>query len=200
MFPLKQRKLIRGCQAHINAGLGCGADYVANYVDLFSPFIGKVEIYSGVQGGKWLRLTRTNGDAIEFAHLDKYLVQNGDQVQAGLLIAKTGNTGTVTTGPHLHVQIFRDGKRLDPEQYNWEDAVLPPSACQAEKEEIRRLNTEIGVVTKQRDDLRIELANEKEGHVATLEQLKTSQAEVTKLEEKVKVNQTKIDQIKGIVL
>ena len=43
------------------------------------------------------------------------------RVKEGEQIAITGNTGTKTTGPHCHTQIIRDGKRLDPEQYLWEN-------------------------------------------------------------------------------
>lgn len=123
MFPTKLRKTIRGCQAHINAGLGCGLDTVASVgTELFAPFDGKLETYYGNQGGNWARITRINGDVIEMAHLSKYVVKSGN-VKAGQLIAYTGNTGSVTTGPHLHIQIIRDGKRLDPETYNWEDGI-----------------------------------------------------------------------------
>lgn len=170
MFPLKIRKLIRGAAAHIAAGLGAAADYVANYVDLFSPFDGIVEIYTGVQGGNWLRLIRPNGDKVEFAHLSQYKVINGAQVKAGQLIAETGNTGTITTGPHLHIQIFREGKRLDPEKYNWEDVILPPMTCELEKEEIRKLNFELGVVTPQRDKALVDLAQEKLDHAEDVKQ------------------------------
>ena len=118
MFPLKTRKLIRGFQAHIKAGLGGAADYEAKFVPLYAPFDGTVSVYSGVQGGKWARLTRENGDQIEFAHLSKYI--SAGQVREGDEIAITGNTGQVTTGPHLHVQIINShGQRIDPEAYNW---------------------------------------------------------------------------------
>lgn len=119
MFPLKQRKLIRGFQAHIQAGLGGATDYVADHVTLYAPFAGRIEVYKGVQGGNWLRLIRDNGDKIEFAHLSKYL-QTGGQVSEGEEIAITGNTGQITTGPHKHIQIIRNGKRIDPETYQWE--------------------------------------------------------------------------------
>ena len=130
---MKQRKLIRGCQAHINAGLGCGADYVASTgTPLYAPFDGEITTYWGSQGGNWSRLTRINGDRIEMAHLDRYVVRSG-KVRSGDLIAYTGNTGAITTGPHKHIQIIRDGKRLDPERYNWEESVIiPPMTCEQE--------------------------------------------------------------------
>lgn len=123
MFPLKEQKLIRGCQAHINAGLSCGADYRANYVPLYAPFPGKIETYWGNEGGNWLRLITDNGDRLEFAHLSKYNQTSG-RVSMGEQIAVTGNTGSITSGPHLHIQIFRNGKRLDPEKYDWGSLLL----------------------------------------------------------------------------
>ncbi len=119
MFPLRERKLIRGCKAHKNAGLGCGADYEADYVELYAPFDGRDDIWGGKQGGNWISFLRNNGDVIQFAHLDKY--KAGGIVKEGDLIAITGNTGEITTGPHLHIQIKdKFGNRLDPEDYDWD--------------------------------------------------------------------------------
>lgn len=119
MFPLRERKLIRGCKAHKNAGLGCGADYEADYVELYAPFDGRDDIWEGKQGGNWISFLRNNGDVIQFAHLDKY--KAGGMVKEGDLIAITGNTGEITTGPHLHIQIKdKFGNRLDPEDYDWD--------------------------------------------------------------------------------
>lgn len=126
MFPLSQRKLFHPvystCQGHINRGLSCAADYKAYYVELWCPFNGKIETYWGREGGNWLRLIRSNGDVLEFAHLSTYLKRKGS-AKTGELLAYTGNTGAITTNPHLHVQIFVKGKRVDPEKYNWEDGL-----------------------------------------------------------------------------
>lgn len=197
MFPLKQRQLIRGCQAHITAGLGCGADYVAKYVDLYLPFDGTVELYSGVQGGKWLRLIRSNGDKIEFAHLDRYFVNPGFHKQ-GTRVALTGNTGEITTGPHLHAQIFNPaGQRLDPEKYKWEESSM---TCEQElaqaKEEIRKLNTEIGVVTQERDIARNQLIQEKQSHKETLEKLTATEQDRDRI---VEERNKKFNQIKAVI-
>jgi hypothetical protein len=113
-FPLKERSLIRGCAEHKAAGLGCGADYVANFVPLYSPVDGSVFLFEEPQGGNWIRVTDTEGRGWEMAHLSERYVKTGDHVHAGQLIGKTGNTGTVTTGPHLHLQVFKHLTRLDP--------------------------------------------------------------------------------------
>lgn len=128
MFPLKERKLIRGAAAHVKAGLGVGADYRANYQPLYAPFDGVVSVPYGAyllwpvnQGGKWIRVTCTNGDVIEFGHNSKWLVTSG-RVVKGQQIAVTGNTGKITTVPHCHAQIFIHNVRVDPEKYPWDDA------------------------------------------------------------------------------
>lgn len=123
MFPLSKRKLIRGAMAHIKAGLGAGADYEAVYTGFKIPFDGIAKKYHGTEGGNWLRVTRPNGDQIELAHLSEYQVSDGT-VKEGQNGGITGNTGSITTGPHLHIQIIRSGKRLDPEKYDWGDSKL----------------------------------------------------------------------------
>lgn len=122
MFPLKQRQLIRGAAAHVAAGLGVAADYVASTgTPYFAPFSGALSIPYGPngQGGIWLRLTRPDGVKIEVAHLQKYVKSSGT-VSEGELIAYTDNTGKLTSGPHAHIQIFdKNNNRVDPEKFNW---------------------------------------------------------------------------------
>ena len=56
-----------------------------------------------------------NGDGIRalYAHADRLLVRSGDRVERGEVIATVGTTGA-STGPHLHMEVFRDGRRLNP--------------------------------------------------------------------------------------
>ena len=116
MFPLREKKLIRGFEAHIQAGLDGAADYVASYKELIKPFDGTLKKSWGPEGGYWLTLTRTNGDVLKFAHLSQYVNLSA---RVGEVMAITGNTGKITTGPHLHLEIYREGKRIDPEKYTW---------------------------------------------------------------------------------
>src|SRR3990167_5226184 len=116
-FPLRAVKVIRGFQDHIKAGLQGAVDYVANFETVFAPFSGQLEFYQGPQGGNWARIIRANGDKIEFAHLKQYLKKPG-LCNEGDHIAVSGNSGELTTGPHLHIQIIDSlGFRLDPEKY-----------------------------------------------------------------------------------
>lgn len=191
MFPLAQRNLIRGAAAHVAAGLGIGTDHVARYVELFAPFDGDtVSTFSGVQGGNWLRLKRPNGDVIEFAHLDRYIKKTGI-TKMGEVLAITGNTGQVTTGPHLHTQIFRNGQRIDPDKYLWNTVAMP--TCEQDlavaKETIRVLNTEVARVTQERDLARKQFADEKTSHANTQDVLAGTRTERDKAIADLKVCQ-----------
>ena len=51
-----------------------------------------------------------------FAHLQDFAVQPGQRVRRGDPIARSGNTGR-TTGPHLHMELLRNGTRVDPQDW-----------------------------------------------------------------------------------
>jgi hypothetical protein len=51
-----------------------------------------------------------------YAHLNKLMVDKGDRVKRGEVIAHTGNTGR-STGPHLHFEIRVKDRARDPAQY-----------------------------------------------------------------------------------
>ena len=54
-----------------------------------------------------------NGVTTLFSHLDGYTVEEGQRVVKGELIATVGNTGR-STGPHVHIETYKDGERVDP--------------------------------------------------------------------------------------
>jgi murein DD-endopeptidase MepM/ murein hydrolase activator NlpD len=45
------------------------------------------------------------------------LKEVGDHVKAGEAIAIIGNSGELSSGPHLHFELWRNGTPLDPEKY-----------------------------------------------------------------------------------
>ena len=76
--------------------------------DLPSPISGKVEkIGHQTQMGNVLYISDIETGAIHvFAHLSAIKVKEGEHVIRNQVIAKTGNTGTITSGPHLHYEII----------------------------------------------------------------------------------------------
>ncbi len=63
------------------------------------------------------KLKGTNKDVkIFYGHLDEILVDVGDEIKKGEVVAKCGKTGLVT-GAHLHYTIYVDGETVDPLQY-----------------------------------------------------------------------------------
>lgn len=63
--------------------------------------------------GNCIVLTKENGDYSKYFHMDTILVAEGDVVFAGDLIGTVGSTG-LSTGPHLHLEIWIDGMHIDP--------------------------------------------------------------------------------------
>jgi len=52
-----------------------------------------------------------------YKHNSKLLKRAGSQVKAGEAIAIIGNSGELTTGPHLHFELWHNGTPINPEQY-----------------------------------------------------------------------------------
>lgn len=83
--------------------------------DLFATFDGKVVArFYKEKGGNQLVIANDDGSRSGYAHLNEFLVNIGDRVKKGQLVAKSGNTG-FSTGPHLHFTFKNtDGKAIDP--------------------------------------------------------------------------------------
>ena len=65
--------------------------------------------------GYRLTLEHADGMRTRYAHLSKFLVNAGDPVRQGQIVAETGSTGW-STGPHLHLEVLLDGAYADPMQ------------------------------------------------------------------------------------
>jgi murein DD-endopeptidase MepM/ murein hydrolase activator NlpD len=63
--------------------------------------------------GLFVLLRHSAGYETMYGHASRVLVRKGDAVQAGEVIALSGNSGR-STAPHLHFEIRREGRSLDP--------------------------------------------------------------------------------------
>lgn len=52
-----------------------------------------------------------------YKHNAELLKSAGDRVKAGDAVAIIGNTGQLTTGPHLHFELWHRGNAINPQQY-----------------------------------------------------------------------------------
>ncbi|PYO99699.1 MAG: hypothetical protein DMD61_06485 [Gemmatimonadetes bacterium] len=63
--------------------------------------------------GLFVLLRHSGGYETMYGHASRVLVRDGDSIQAGQVIALSGNSGR-STAPHLHFEIRREGKSIDP--------------------------------------------------------------------------------------
>ncbi len=66
--------------------------------------------------GKMVHISHGYGMATRYAHMSEILVRPGQRVNRGDVIGKVGSTGR-STGPHLHYEVFKSGRRADPRKY-----------------------------------------------------------------------------------
>ena len=64
-------------------------------------------------GGNYIIIDHYNNYKTYYGHLSKILIRKNEKVEKGQVIGKSGNTGR-STGPHIHYQVFSDGKAIDP--------------------------------------------------------------------------------------
>lgn len=104
--PRAPTNIVSANHAGVDIGANTGADIVASME-------GKVEVVSS-QGDYGNHLKITNGEiSTLYAHCSKIVVNEGDSIKQGQKIAEVGSTGRAT-GPHLHFEIRRNNKTVDP--------------------------------------------------------------------------------------
>ncbi len=63
--------------------------------------------------GNFVTIDHGNGYTTNFAHLNRFLVKEGDQVERGQIIGQVGSSGR-TTGIHLHYEVCLNNKPINP--------------------------------------------------------------------------------------
>lgn len=70
-----------------------------------------------LETGNTIAIQHANNVVSFYKHNATLLKKTGDRVKSGEAIAIIGNTGEQTTGPHLHFELWKDGKPLNPAEY-----------------------------------------------------------------------------------
>jgi len=73
--------------------------------------------------GKLVRIAHKEGLETRYGHLGEITVGQGDQISQGDVIGRVGKSG-VSTGYHLHFEIRRKGKPVNPLSY----LIVPPKS------------------------------------------------------------------------
>ncbi len=69
------------------------------------------------EGGNTLAVQHADGYVSVYKHNEKLLHRLGERVRARDAVAVSGNTGEISTGPHLHFELWRDGLPQDPRAF-----------------------------------------------------------------------------------
>ena len=93
-----------------------GIDLRANYEPAYAITYGEV-IHVGYDNRSGLFVTIRHGSiTLSYCHLSQSLVTKGTHVRPGTPIGITGNSGSRSTGPHLHLTLkdTKKGRAIDP--------------------------------------------------------------------------------------
>ena len=106
-----------------------GCDFTTDYGTKISATAAGTVIHSDWLGGygKVIEIDHGFGLHTLFAHCDELKVRKGQKVLRGQFIATVGMTG-LTSGPHCHYEVHRDGRPIDPKSYLAQEPFMGPMA------------------------------------------------------------------------
>ncbi|MFZ4613289.1 MAG: M23 family metallopeptidase [Bacteroidia bacterium] len=96
-----------------------GIDIVTKKDESIKSTLAGTVIYSGwtSESGYMIQIQHNNDIVSVYKHNSVVLKNEGERVNAGQVIAIVGNSGEITTGPHLHFEIWHKGTAIDPQDY-----------------------------------------------------------------------------------
>jgi murein DD-endopeptidase MepM/ murein hydrolase activator NlpD len=148
-----------------------------------APAAGVIIESGEVQGyGQAIYIDHGRGTITRLGHLSQREVAVGQQVEAGQVIALSGNTGH-STGPHLHFEVRQGGRPVDPfaqhpTDFAGTDAKAQQLAREREQEQ-KQADAQQARFDNEMRDLQTELLTAQRGRVTSVDQqLEQSQAQI----------------------
>jgi murein DD-endopeptidase MepM/ murein hydrolase activator NlpD len=95
-----------------------GLDFVGKRGSEIVAVADGLVVFSGYRAGfgRMVEIRHGNGYVTRYAHNQKLLVKEGELARQGQTIATLGSSGRAT-GPHLHFEVLKDGKPVNPRKY-----------------------------------------------------------------------------------
>ncbi|MBQ2885852.1 MAG: peptidoglycan DD-metalloendopeptidase family protein [Alphaproteobacteria bacterium] len=103
---------ITGSSISFHGGIDFRAKIGTEVLSLFNGVIADTGFTYA--GGYYVRVDHGNGIVSYYCHLDEIKCEKGQKVSQYDVIALSGNTGSRTTGPHLHLALYINGNSVDP--------------------------------------------------------------------------------------
>ena len=102
-----------------------GIDFAAPYGAPIRAAADGVVNYAGWHGGhgRYVRLSHGGNMGTGYAHMSRIAVASGSRVRAGQIIGYVGSTG-LSTGPHLHYEVYRGGATINPRSVKFVSAPI----------------------------------------------------------------------------
>lgn len=97
-----------------HTGVDIGAESGATIVAADGGTVVLAGVNSGY--GNCVMIDHGNGYKTLYGHMSSIAVTNGQAVSKGDTVGYVGSTG-LSTGPHCHYEVWKDGSRIDPEQF-----------------------------------------------------------------------------------
>jgi murein DD-endopeptidase MepM/ murein hydrolase activator NlpD len=96
-----------------------GSDIIAPSNTPIKAIMDGIVMFSGwtLETGFTLGIQHSSNIVSFYKHNSSLLKEMGDYVRRGEAVAIIGNTGTLTDGPHLHFELWLNGKPRNPENY-----------------------------------------------------------------------------------
>jgi len=96
-----------------------GIDIVAPLNEMVKSTLDGVVVFSAwtLETGHVIQIQHNDNIVSIYKHNANLLKKVGDHVKAGEVIAIIGNSGEITTGPHLHFELWQNGIALNPIDY-----------------------------------------------------------------------------------
>jgi murein DD-endopeptidase MepM/ murein hydrolase activator NlpD len=104
------------------AKMHTGLDFTADIgTEIYATGDGIVKAPSGGSGyGLHIVLDHGFGYQTLYGHMSRMAVRPGEKVKRGQIIGYVGNTG-LSSGPHLHYEVIKNGVKVDPAYYFYND-------------------------------------------------------------------------------